>query len=49
MSAENVELVRTAVEAYQHPEVLALLASGDRSPERHTLLHYRYPIIASAR
>jgi ketosteroid isomerase-like protein len=29
MSQENVELVRAAVEAYHHPEVLALLASGD--------------------
>ena len=29
MSQENVELVRAAVEAYQHPEVLALLASGE--------------------
>ena len=29
MSQENVDVVRAAVEAYQQPEVLALLASGD--------------------
>ena len=29
MSQENVELVRAAVEAYQRPEMVAALASGD--------------------
>jgi ketosteroid isomerase-like protein len=29
MSRENVQLVRAAVEAYQRPEMIALLASGE--------------------